>query len=251
MTRDIDDLILRLSRDVQPVAPGGVQRRLASFAAAGLVMSAALMLLWLGLRPDLGRAVLGTMLWEKGAYTLALAASGVLMTESLARPDGRTPRVAVAIALVAFGSIGFHGLVQMVGAGDAGARHERFPTTDRLIDGRQRARLRLVCVPDLRADARPAFSGDADTGPDPASARGFRSRSWGRRRRRLCLFTPLSGDGRTLCGDLVQPRCRRDGRPGLAHGTDCASVALGKGSIPPRPRIRSSSSEPAWPGRGA
>ncbi len=123
MTRDIDDLILRLSRDVQPVAPGGVQRRLASFAAAGLVMSAALMLLWLGLRPDLGRAVLGTMLWEKGAYTLALAASGVLMTESLARPDGRTPRVAVAIALVAFGSIGFHGLVQMVGAGDAGARH--------------------------------------------------------------------------------------------------------------------------------
>ena len=122
MTSGADDLILKLSRDITPVAPGAPTRRLTVFAGLGLAISAGLMLLWLGLRPDLGQAVFGAMLWEKGAYTLALGLAGAVMVEQLSRPDGKTPRLSLVIVLLALGLLGVQALMQLAGADGSAAR---------------------------------------------------------------------------------------------------------------------------------
>jgi len=105
-----DDLIAVLADDVRPIRPGLVQRRLASFAGAGLAASVLLLLTWLPPRPDLMAAMGGAFFWEKGLYTLSFALAGALAVERLARPDGRTPAAAgrvlgLAVALMAVAGV--------------------------------------------------------------------------------------------------------------------------------------------------
>ena len=70
------DLIDRLVADLSPTPPHAVARRMAAGLGAGLVVSAILMLLWLGPRPDMMPAM-GTMaFWAKFAFTLLLALAG-------------------------------------------------------------------------------------------------------------------------------------------------------------------------------
>ena len=48
-----DDLIASLASDLRPVRPGAMRNRLLLGLAAGVVVATLLMLVWLGLRPDL------------------------------------------------------------------------------------------------------------------------------------------------------------------------------------------------------
>lgn len=82
-----DDLISRLSQDVPPVPRRAVGRRLAIGIALGGVVSAALVTLVLGIRPDLGLAMRGPTFWMKWGYTFSLAIAAVVMVVQLARPD--------------------------------------------------------------------------------------------------------------------------------------------------------------------
>ncbi len=81
-----DDLIDALSERLQPASPNGPWRRLALWVAAGVVVSMAIMLAWLGPRPDLMSATRTPMFWVKFLYTLALGALGLWAAERLGRP---------------------------------------------------------------------------------------------------------------------------------------------------------------------
>lgn len=95
-----EDLIDRLSGDLSAVRT----TRLPAIhiaVAAGLAITVTWA--WLGLRPDLGQAVLGPTFWLKALYALALAGAGLWLAARLGRPaaDRRAPAVAVALVLVA------------------------------------------------------------------------------------------------------------------------------------------------------
>jgi len=87
-----DQLINRLCADLRPVRPGAVARRLAAGVGAGVLVSALLMLVMLGPRPDMARASATAMFWIKAAYTLAFAYVGLWAVERLARPAGEAKR---------------------------------------------------------------------------------------------------------------------------------------------------------------
>lgn len=73
--------------------------------AAGLLASAVIMLAWLGVRPDLGRAALTFPFWMKLFYALAIALIALGWTIRLARPTGAlrssAAMIAVPLALIA------------------------------------------------------------------------------------------------------------------------------------------------------
>ena len=104
-----DDLIARLSADLQPVAPRALERRLGLALALGLVGSILVGPLVLDLlfgRP-FGGAWGSLMFWGKLAYTLGLGALGLLAIPVLSRPDGRLvwPLVAaLGLFLIALGT---------------------------------------------------------------------------------------------------------------------------------------------------
>lgn len=84
-----DDLIERLGADVRPVARFYAARRLGLGLGAGTIVSAAIMLAWLGVRPDFADAMATGPFWVKFAYTLATAASALWLLERLSRPGAR------------------------------------------------------------------------------------------------------------------------------------------------------------------
>jgi hypothetical protein len=83
-----DDLIDALARDLQPVSVGALGRVLAFSLASGLVLSAALILIAHGLRPDLSPALRLPIFWIKSLYPLALASTGIAAMISVSRPGG-------------------------------------------------------------------------------------------------------------------------------------------------------------------
>jgi hypothetical protein len=83
-----DALIASLAADTTPVAPHAVGRRLSLACLAGAIAALALLLVWLGPRPDIGRALLTASFWIKAIYTLTLTLGGALLTARLARPEG-------------------------------------------------------------------------------------------------------------------------------------------------------------------
>ena len=101
------DLIERLSLEDVRAPRGGAVMRLAGLLAAGCVVSFLIMWGWLGLRPDLAKAITTSAYWMKFAYTLALAAIAFWLTERMGRPGAGTARpqrmilipVAIIIAL--------------------------------------------------------------------------------------------------------------------------------------------------------
>lgn len=90
-----DDLIAALAADTSPVVRAAPQRALLLSAAVGAPIALALVLAWLGLRPDLAAALGGGFFWIKAAYTAALATAFAFAAERLARP-GLMPRAALA-----------------------------------------------------------------------------------------------------------------------------------------------------------
>lgn len=83
-----DDLISALSTDLEPVKTRAVGNRLLLGLGVGAAVSAAVMLLWLGLRPDMEPAMATPMFWMKLVYALSIAAFGFGLADRLARPDG-------------------------------------------------------------------------------------------------------------------------------------------------------------------
>ena len=106
-----DELIQSLSGDLAPVAPGAVARRIALGVGVGAVASAAVMLAWLGLRPDLAQAVSTPMFWMKFGYSAltGLFLAGVLTR--LAKPAAR-PGALVALAVAPFAVVAIMALVR-------------------------------------------------------------------------------------------------------------------------------------------
>lgn len=83
-----DDLIQALASDSRPTSPHTVGRTLALGLALGGMVSIAVMVLSLGVRPDLMDAMRTGPFWMKFAYALSVAALGFGLIDRLARPDG-------------------------------------------------------------------------------------------------------------------------------------------------------------------
>jgi hypothetical protein len=106
------DLIDRLVADLSPTPPHAAARRLALGIGGGLVASAVLMVLWLGLRPDMMPAMGTAAFWIKFAFTLLLALAGIAAASRMARPAGMasapvTVTGAVLVAIVVLAAIQF------------------------------------------------------------------------------------------------------------------------------------------------
>ncbi|MBV9904996.1 MAG: DUF1109 domain-containing protein [Alphaproteobacteria bacterium] len=82
-----DDLISALSADLEPVNQRAVAQRLALGLGIGMVLSFALMAMWLGFRPDMDAATGTPMFWMKFVYALSIAAFGFVLADRMARPD--------------------------------------------------------------------------------------------------------------------------------------------------------------------
>ncbi|SFB46763.1 hypothetical protein SAMN03159496_04031 [Rhizobium sp. NFR07] len=95
-----DDLIDRLAGDLRPVPPGALGRLLALALLPGLVLSAALILLGHGPRPDLAAAIYTPAFWAKSIYPLALAVAGITALMVVARPGGLPHRSGMASVLI-------------------------------------------------------------------------------------------------------------------------------------------------------
>ncbi|MEI9993037.1 MAG: DUF1109 domain-containing protein [Rhizomicrobium sp.] len=83
-----DDLIAALSADVDPMPRRAVGRHLALGLGTGVAISAALLVLWLGVRTDLMHALASGPFWMKFVYAASVAVLGFGLIDRLARPDG-------------------------------------------------------------------------------------------------------------------------------------------------------------------
>jgi hypothetical protein len=84
-----DELIDNLSTGLAPVSRGTVALRLALGIGCGAAVSALLVWLTLGIRPDLHAAMGTSAFWMKFFYALAIAVIGFWIVERLARPGVR------------------------------------------------------------------------------------------------------------------------------------------------------------------
>ena len=92
----MDDLIDRLASDLQPVPPGALGRLLFCVLVPGLVLSAALIMIGHGFRPDLAAAIYLPAFWVKSIYPIALSVIGMTALMVVARPGGRPRRAGIA-----------------------------------------------------------------------------------------------------------------------------------------------------------
>lgn len=110
-----DDLIAALASDVEPMPPNKVGRTIGLGLAVGAVVSAAVMVLWLGVRADLMHAMMTGPFWMKFAYALSVAVLGFGLIDRLARPDGQGG-VFGALILAPLGVMVALAVYQLVGA---------------------------------------------------------------------------------------------------------------------------------------
>jgi hypothetical protein len=110
-----DELIRKLAAEATPVRRGAMILRLVAALLAGVAFSFAVMIPWLGVRPDIQEAAGTTPYWAKFAYTLALAAGAFWATERLARPGGRA-KVQGLMMLVPFLAVAVLAAVQLLTA---------------------------------------------------------------------------------------------------------------------------------------
>jgi hypothetical protein len=107
-----DDLIRTLAAEAGPVRRGTMVLRLLAALLAGVLLSFAVMIPWLGVRPDLQEAAGTTPYWAKFAYTLVLAVLGFWATERMARPGGKARRQGLYM-LVPFAAVAVLASIQI------------------------------------------------------------------------------------------------------------------------------------------
>jgi hypothetical protein len=97
-----DELIAHLSGGLEPVSGREVVRILATGLALGLLGSALLMAVTIGVRPDILDAMGGEAFWLKFLYTLAIALLGLKLVERVGRPgtDATVPALLIAIPVL-------------------------------------------------------------------------------------------------------------------------------------------------------
>ena len=98
MSKTTDELIAGLSSDLEAVKPGLAARRLALGLGVGGLVSAALMLAWLGPRPDLAQALATPMFWMKFGYAAATGLILLVALARLARPGARLGPISLLAA---------------------------------------------------------------------------------------------------------------------------------------------------------
>jgi len=103
------DLIALIAEDTTPVRRRAMAPRLIGTALLGAVVSAVALVVWLGLRP-MGEAVHSPSFWMKAAYSVLIAAAGMLTTARLARPGGR---IGAALGLAAVAAAWLAGLATL------------------------------------------------------------------------------------------------------------------------------------------
>jgi hypothetical protein len=105
-----EQLIATLARDVPPVRRHGVARRIAFGIVGGGMIAILLVVVTLGMRPDLGTAMHRFPFWMKWTYTASLGACAVFATVRLARPVPASLRwlwlMAIPVGLLAAIGIG-------------------------------------------------------------------------------------------------------------------------------------------------
>ncbi len=106
---DTDSLIDSLAADLRPVAAGTPDRLVLLALAAAMPLVLFIVVMPIGLRPDLAVAITGSMFWMKLAYTSAIGAIAVAAAALLFRPDTTPPRwlwlLAVPVAVFVAGTI--------------------------------------------------------------------------------------------------------------------------------------------------
>ena len=109
-----DDLIAELARDVPKVSRHAVGWRLVAGLGIGMVVAAVVVVLALGIRPDLAVAMHGFAFWMKWTYTISLSILALAMTAGLARPDGGSMRWrwVLAVPVVLLAAVGVAELVR-------------------------------------------------------------------------------------------------------------------------------------------
>lgn len=112
---ETERLIDRLAADVAPAPPRMVPRRIAMTALAGGALALVAVVFWLGVRPDLIRAMGGATFWMKAAYAAILGMAGFACTERLARPIG-SPRNGILLAVGALGVLAAIGVATLIAA---------------------------------------------------------------------------------------------------------------------------------------
>lgn len=106
-----DELIARLSSSVSVVHPHAAARRLARAGLLGAGVALVLLVVSLGVRPDIGAASLTAPFWMKWMFTLSLAGFSFLVVKRLGRPEASVgPAIWGVIASVA--------VVEMMGLGE-------------------------------------------------------------------------------------------------------------------------------------
>lgn len=92
-----DDLIHELAGRLEPVSSQTPTRHLIAWVACSGAVSALVVLVSLGLRPDFVAAAGGPMLWTKFGYTLGLGVLALWAAERLGRPGAKADRPALAV----------------------------------------------------------------------------------------------------------------------------------------------------------
>jgi hypothetical protein len=103
-----DDLIGMLATDAGPVNANAVTMRIVLSVVFAALLCTAIMVPWLGLRPDLSHAVAGFAFWWKQAFALALVIAGLIATLRLSRPGmsaGRTAMLLLFVSLAALWAV--------------------------------------------------------------------------------------------------------------------------------------------------
>ncbi len=108
-----DALIDSLAERAAPVSAAHGVRILALGAGGGALVSAAVMMLWLGMRPDTAEAMATGAYWMKFFYTLLFACFGFWTIERLARP-GTSSRRPMILEALPFAAIALLALVRLM-----------------------------------------------------------------------------------------------------------------------------------------
>lgn len=89
---DIDSLVDRLASDVKPVPRGIVGRRIALGILAGGLATILLIVMTIGINPNLADAASSYPFWVKWIYALSLGVVAVSAVCRIARPEARLPQ---------------------------------------------------------------------------------------------------------------------------------------------------------------
>jgi hypothetical protein len=106
------ELIDEMTRDLGAAPRRMVERRLAIGGGAGLLVSFAAMVVWLGVRPDLQEAIGTVWFWLKFAYTFLLGCCLAGAVMQLSRPGSPATRP-VVWALLVFATIASLAMAQL------------------------------------------------------------------------------------------------------------------------------------------